>query len=145
MLNLVPVGVSSLPLIRPTTVVSSANLIRDLEPCTGMQLCLKRENRIGLSTQPCGTPVFRVRTEEVWLLILTDCGLLVRKSRVQLQREGMMPRSMSLEISLDGITILKEELKSMNSILAYVLVLSRCVRAEWRAEAMASSVDLYDL
>ncbi len=71
--------------------------------------------------------------------------LLVRKSRVQLQREGMMPRSMSLEISLDGITILKEELKSMNSILAYVLVLSMCVRAEWRAEEMASSVDLYDL
>ncbi len=45
--------------------------------------------------------------------------------KVQLQREGLMPRSMSLEISLDGITVLKAELKSMNSILTYVLLLSK--------------------
>ncbi len=37
--------------------------------------------------------------------------------KVQLQREGLMPTSMSLEISLNGITVLKAELKSMNSIL----------------------------
>ncbi len=51
-----------------------------LEPCTGMQSRVKREKRIGLSTQPCGTPVFKVRMEESWLLILIDCGLLLRKS-----------------------------------------------------------------
>lgn len=31
-------AISSLQMIRPTTVVSSANLIMDLEPCSGMQL-----------------------------------------------------------------------------------------------------------
>ncbi len=60
----------------------------ELKPCTGMQSWVEREKRIGLSTEPCGTPVFKVRMEEVWLLILIDCGLLVRKSRVWLQREG---------------------------------------------------------
>ncbi len=36
--------------------------------------------------------------------------------------------------------MLNAELKSMNSILTYVSFLSRCVRAGWRAVAMASSV-----
>ncbi len=36
--------------------------------------------------------------------------------------------------------MLNAELKSMNSNLTYVSVLSRCVRAGWRAVAMASSV-----
>jgi hypothetical protein len=52
---------------------------------------VKREYRRGLSTQPCGTPVFRV--EEVKLSNLTDWGLLVRKSKVQLQKEGLILRS----------------------------------------------------
>ncbi len=37
--------------------------------------------------------------------------------------------------------MLNAELKSMNSNLTYVSVLSRCVRAGWRAVAMASSVE----
>lgn len=36
-----------------------------------------------LGTQPCGTPVFRVRAEEVWSSNLTDWGRLVRKSSLQ--------------------------------------------------------------
>ncbi len=36
------------------------------------------------------------------------------------------------------------ELKSMNSILTYKSFLSRCVRAGWRAVAMASSVERLD-
>lgn len=56
-----------------------------------------------------------------------------------------MLRSQCLEINLDGITVLKVELKSMNSILTYVLVLSRCGKVEWRAEVMASLVDLLEL
>ncbi len=41
--------------------------------------------------------------------------------------------------------MLNAELKSMNSNLTYVSVLSRCVRAGWRAVAMASSVEQLDL
>ncbi len=37
--------------------------------------------------------------------------------------------------------MLNAELKSMNSNLTYVSVLSRCVRAGWRAVVMASSVE----
>ena len=62
-------------------------------------------------------PVFRIRVEEVWFSDLSDCGLLVRKSSIQLQREVLMPRSLSLVIGLEGIMVLKAELKSMNSIL----------------------------
>ncbi len=40
--------------------------------------------------------------------------------------------------------VLNAELKSMNSILTYESFLSRCVRAGWRAVAMASSVERLD-
>lgn len=60
--------------------------------------------------------------KEVLLLILSECSLLVIKYRVQLQRKGLIPRSLS---SLDGITVLKVELKSMNSILTKILFLSK--------------------
>ena len=49
---------------------------------------------------------------------LTDWGLLVRKSRIQFLREVLMPRSLSLVISLEGIMVLNAELKSMNNSLA---------------------------
>jgi hypothetical protein len=78
---------------------------------------VKREYRRGLSTQPCGTPVFRFRVEEMKLSNLTEWGLLVRKSKVQLQREGLISGSWSLVTSLEGMTVLNAELKSMNSIL----------------------------
>ena len=48
---------------------------------------MKREYRAGLSTQPCGTPVFRVRVEEERLSNITDWGLLVRKSRVECRED----------------------------------------------------------
>ncbi len=41
--------------------------------------------------------------------------------------------------------MLNAELKSMNSNLTYKSFLSRCVRAGWRAVAMASSVERLDL
>ncbi len=41
--------------------------------------------------------------------------------------------------------MLNAELKSMNRNLTYVSFLSRCVRAGWRAVAMASSVERLDL
>ena len=48
-------------------------------------------NSSGLSTQPWGEPVFRVMVEDVLLFILTLCGLQVRKSRTQLQRNEGVP------------------------------------------------------
>lgn len=47
-------------------------------------------------SQPCGTPVLRVRVEEVMFFNLTLWGLLVRRSSVQLQRE--VPRSRDCEM-----------------------------------------------
>ncbi len=41
--------------------------------------------------------------------------------------------------------MLNAELKSMNSILTYESFLSRCLRAGWRAVALASSVERLDL
>ena len=40
--------------------------------------------------------------------------------------------------------VLNAELKSMNSILTYECLVSRWVRAEWRAVEMASSVERLD-
>lgn len=62
--------------------------------------------------------MFRVMIDEERLSNLTNWGLLVIKSKVQLQRDGLIP---SLKISLEGITVLNAELKSINSILKCVL------------------------
>ena len=40
--------------------------------------------------QPCGRPVFRMRVGEVSLSSLTCWGLQVRKSSIQLRREGSL-------------------------------------------------------
>ena len=85
--------------------------------------------------------MFRVIVEEERLPNLTAWGLLVRKSIIQLQTELLMPSWLSLEISLEGITVLNAELKSINSILTYVLGLSRWVNARRSTVEIASSVD----
>ncbi len=69
--HLLSVGVSSLSVIRPITVVSSANLMMTLELCAAVQSCVYREYRSGLRTQPCGAPVLRIRGDDVLLPILT--------------------------------------------------------------------------
>ena len=43
---------------------------------------------MGLRTQPCGVQMLVIIVAEVLFPILTDCGLPVRKSRSQSQREG---------------------------------------------------------
>lgn len=50
-------------------------------------------------------------------MVVKPNGLLGRKSRVRLQREVLMPRLVSLDISLKGLTVLKAELKSRHSIV----------------------------
>ncbi len=69
-----------------------------------------------LSTQPCGAPVLSVVVLEVLWPTRTDCGLPVKKSRIQLQRELLRPSRLNLLMSW-GIIVLNAELKSMNSIL----------------------------
>jgi hypothetical protein len=46
-------------------VVSSANLMMELEMCVATQSWINMEYRRGLSTHPCGTPVLRVSVAEV--------------------------------------------------------------------------------
>lgn len=89
--------------------------------------------------------MFTVIVLDVWLPILTDWGLPVRKVRTQLQRVGGTPRVESLLTSLDGITVLNAELKSMNNSRTKLSLLSRCVRAVCIVVLMASSVDLFGL
>ena len=54
----------------------------------GVQSCVYREYRSGLSTQPWGEPVLRVRVEEQVVPTLTVCGRSVRKFLIQAQIEG---------------------------------------------------------
>jgi N-formylglutamate amidohydrolase len=82
--------------IRPATVVSSANLIMVLESCVATQSWVNMEYNGGLSTHPYGAPVLRVRAVEVMLPTITTWGRPIRKSRIQLQREGFRPRVLSL-------------------------------------------------
>ncbi len=124
--------------MRPTTVVSSANLMKRLELCDGVQSWVSRVKRMGLSTHPWGAPVFSVMVLDVLMQTRTAWGLPVRKSNNQLHRANLW-------VSCWGMIVLNAELKSMNSILTYESFLSRCVRAGWRAVAMASSVERLDL
>ena len=65
---------------------------------------------MGLSTQPCGVPMFVMMLAEVLFPILTDWGLPVRKSWSQSQMVGCRPNVDSLSVSLWGMTVLKAEL-----------------------------------
>lgn len=78
--------------INPTTVVSSANFIIELETGAGTQSCVYSEYSNGLSTQPCEEPVLSVRVEKTWEPSLTNCGRFVRKSIVQEQMFEESPR-----------------------------------------------------
>ena len=72
---------SSMLVIKPTMVVSSANLMVDLEACMATQSWVNRKYRSGLSTHPCGAPVLRTSEEEMLFPTFTTWGLPVRKSR----------------------------------------------------------------
>lgn len=63
------------------------------------------------------------------LSMLTDCGLWVRKSQIQLQKGVQAPRSRSLEISLIGM-MMKVELESLSSRMLSVSLLSKYSRDE---------------
>lgn len=69
-----------------------------------------RVKSFGLRQQPCGDPVLTVSFLEIPLPILTTCGLLVRKSRIQLQVGVGTPRFVSFTVSKCGQMKLKAEL-----------------------------------
>ncbi len=77
--------------MRPTTVVSSANLMKRLELCDGVQSWVSRVKRRGLSTHPWGAPVFSVMVLDVLLPTRTAWGLPVRKSNSQLHSDVLSP------------------------------------------------------
>ncbi|KAK6302017.1 hypothetical protein J4Q44_G00280700 [Coregonus suidteri] len=79
-------AVSSLSVIRPTTVVSSPNLMMVLESCAATQSWMNREYTTGLSTHPSGAP--RVEGQRGGCVVAYPHHLgPIRKSRIQLQRE----------------------------------------------------------
>lgn len=59
--------------------------------------------------------MFRVREGDT----LTTCGLLIRKLKTHLHREGVSLRSCSLVTNLEGIMVLNAELKSLKTALAH--------------------------
>ncbi len=59
------------------------------------QSCVNREYRRGLTMQPLGAPVFRVRVEDVVMPIRTARGMPVRKYRIQSLRVVLSPRFLS--------------------------------------------------
>ena len=61
--------------------------------------------------------MLRMMYDDVVLLTLTDWGLLVRKSKIQLQSDGARPSAASLFTSVCGMIVLNAELKSKKSSL----------------------------
>lgn len=102
-------GVSSLLVISPTTVVSSANFTMVFEEYVAMQSEAYKEYNRGLSTQPWGAPVLRTRVDERCEPSLTVCRGLVRKSLIHVHRELLRPRSCSMATSLLGTMVLNAD------------------------------------
>ncbi len=102
----------------------------------------QREEQRAEHTVLWGTCISAVVLEVLWPT-RTDRGLPVKKSRIQLQRELLRPSRLNLLMSCCGIIVLNAELKSMNSILTYESLFSRWVRARWRVEEIASSVERF--
>lgn len=65
-------------------------------------------------------PVLSMMVFEVLLPKHIDCGLSVRKSRIQLQRKVSRPSRRSFLTNCWGIIMFKVELKPENRILTYV-------------------------
>ena len=84
--------------IRPTTVMSSANLMVELELCEATQSWVYRKYRRRLKTHPCGAPVLRSSGEG-------DVAYLHH-----LHREEFSPRPVGIVVSLEGTVVLKAEL-----------------------------------
>ena len=96
--------------IRSATVVSSANLVIELETFVATQSWVNKEYRRGLSIHPYGTPVLRISVVEVLLPTFTTWGWPIGKSRTQLHRAGFRPKALSFVMRLEGTMVLNAEL-----------------------------------
>ena len=103
-------AVSSSLVIKPTTVVWSANLMIKLEVCLATQSWVNREYRRGLCMHPYGAPVLGISGVDTMFPTFTSWGRSVRKSRTQLHRVGFRPRASSIMMSLEGTMGLNAEL-----------------------------------
>ena len=110
--------------MRLTTVVSSVNLMMELELCSRVQPGQQGEEEGAQHTSlggPCvqggGAGCAAADPHCLW----SHCQ----------------------EVAQGGMIVLNAELKSMNSILTWESLFSRCVRAGWRAVAMASLVEQF--
>lgn len=82
----------------------------ELEQNLAKELLVHMEYSKGLRTQSCGLQVLRMTLANVSLLILTDSGPKVKKSRLQLKKGLLSARSRSLGMNLVGIMVLKVKL-----------------------------------
>ena len=94
--------------IRPTTVVSAANLMIKGEVCMATQSWVKREYRRGLSTHPCGEPVLRI--SEGVVFYLHHLGATRQEVQGPVAQGGARPRVLSLMMSLEGTMVLTAKL-----------------------------------
>ena len=99
-------------------------------------------NRNADNTQPCGEPVLSVIIPDKMLHNLTRCFLSVRKSIINEHSDDDAPMSINSLIRISGFIVLKAELKSMNRVLTYELLFSRCSITVFTYVRMASSVHL---
>ncbi len=109
---------SSLLVMRPTTVVLSANFMIWLVLKLAEKSYVSNINNKGLSTHPCGDPVLTVIILDVVLTNHTVCCLSVKKSKIYLHMPGSAPSNNNFSISCCGKIIMNAELKSINNILA---------------------------
>ncbi len=131
--------------MRPTTVVLSTNLMKRLELFDGVQSWVSRVKRRGLSTHPWGAPVFSVMVLDVLLpdpYCLRSPGQKVQQPVAQRRIEPQLVQFMNELLRDDCVECWTEVYEQQSDMR---VVLSRCVRAGWRAVAMASSVEQLDL
>lgn len=92
-------------LVKPITVVSSANLMMWFELCLAAQSWVRSVN----STQPWGTPVFGMVMFEILFFLLTAYSLPTSNSRIQPQRVVFTPSWSSFFTSCCGVECWAED------------------------------------
>ena len=89
--------------IKPTTVVSSANLMIGLEACMATQSWVNREYRRGLRTHPCGAPVLRISGVEMLLLLYPHhLGAARQEVQYPVAQGGVETQGLELDDELGG-------------------------------------------
>ena len=104
---------SSLSLMRPSTIVSSAYFIILHLSVLQARVLVYRINRQAERTHPWGAPVLIVRMEDCSVSVLTRCFRSVRKSRTRSWSLAGTLYSAYLSMRMCGCIVLKAEEQSM--------------------------------